>query len=528
MTNSIVKKARLVTRNAKENDVNGISELVEAVYPDMPVSKLETIESLIQTFPEGQFVALFDGKIIGYSATIRISSAHAFKPHNWAEISGDGYGTTHDTEGDYLYGLETCVHPAYWHHHVGHRIYNERKELCIRMGLKGIIAGGRMEEFAKEVKTVKTPEKYIEMVQQERIIDHTLLFQLHNGFEVMGVLKDYLPEDKKSLGYATHLIWHNPEILTDQDTHTYKTYRRKHHYLDPDHARVAAVQYKQRKIRSFEEFRTHVEYFIGSVAEYNTDFVLFPESFTMQLLSINNKPLPPHKAIAELATYTERFQDMMSEFAIKYNINIIGGSIATKQSDHIQNISYTFLRDGSIHAQAKIHPTPDERQVWQMKGASKVNKIMTDCGPIGVLICYDSEFPELTRHLIDQGIYILFVPFCTAQRPGYLRVRYCAQARAIENQCYVVMAGNVGNLPGVHNMNVQYAQSCILTPSDFPFARDGIAADTTPNVEMIALADLNIKTLIAARNTGSVINLKDRRKDLYSINWHEPDENDVK
>ncbi len=527
MTSSIVKKASLVTRHATPADVGGISELVEKVYPDMPPLKIDSIQSLIQHYPEGQFVAVFDDKIVGYCASIRTSSTQALRPHTWDEISGNGYATTHDPKGDYLYGLETCVDSAYWNHHIGHRLYNERKELCILLRLKGIITGGRMTELAKEIKQVKTPEKYVEMVQQEQIHDHTLLFQLHNGFEVIGILENYFPDDNESLGYATHLIWHNPEILTDPTTHITKLHRRKHHYLDADHARVAAVQYKQRKIQSFEEFSTQVEYFVRVVAEYNTDFVLFPESFTMQLLSISNKPLAPDVAIKELATYTERYKEMFAEFALRYNINIIGGSTATQEDDHIQNVSYIFLRDGSIHAQAKIHPTPDERHVWHMQGASKVDRIMTDCGPIGVLICYDSEFPELTRHLIDQGIHILFVPFCTDQRLGYLRVRYCAQARAVENQCYVVIAGNVGNLPDVRNMNVQYAQSCILTPCDFPFARDGIAADTTPNVETIAFADLNIKTLIAARNTGSVINLKDRRRDLYSIHWHDPDENRI-
>ena len=145
---------------------------------------------------------------------------------------------------------------------------------------------------------------------------------------------------------------------------------------------------------------------------------------------------------------------------------------------------------------------------------------MTDCGPIGVMICYDSEFPELARHLVNQGAQILFVPFCTDERQSYLRVRYCCQARAVENQCYVVMSGNVGNLPGVENMDIQYAQSCILTPCDFPFARDGIAADTTPNVETVAFADLRLETLTTARNSGTVMNLKDRRFDLYSVNWH--------
>ncbi|WP_288074548.1 nitrilase-related carbon-nitrogen hydrolase, partial [Marinobacter sp.] len=141
------------------------------------------------------------------------------------------------------------------------------------------------------------------------------------------------------------------------------------------------------------------------------------------------------------------------------------------------------------------------------------------CGPIGVLVCYDAEFPELTRHLVDQGIQILFVPFCTDERQSYLRVRYCCQARAVENQLFVVMSGNVGNLPKVPNMELQYGQSCILTPCDFPFARDGIAADTTPNVETVAFADLRPETLLTARNSGTVKNLKDRRHDLYTVNW---------
>ena len=61
----------------------------------------------------------------------------------------------------------------------------------------------------------------------------------------------------------------------------------------------------------------------------------------------------------------------------------------------IQNICYVFLRDGSVHPQEKIHPTPDERYWWNIKGGNRVDAINTDCGPIGVLICYDAEFPEL-------------------------------------------------------------------------------------------------------------------------------------
>ena len=161
------------------------------------------------------------------------------------------------------------------------------------------------------------------------------------------------------------------------------------------------------------------------------------------------------------------------------------------------------LRDGSLHEREKLHPTPSEKNVWNITGGDSAATIQTDCGPIGVMICYDSEFPEVARHLTDQGALILFVPFRTDVREGYLRVRYCSQARAIENQCYVVLSGNVGNLPGVNNFDIQYGQSCILTPSDFPFARDGIAADATPNIETVLFADLRLENLARARNSGN-------------------------
>jgi len=529
MSSLTVKKARLIVRNATFNDIPDVIALSSRVYPNMPIYTKKIIKNHISVFPDGQFVAIFDGHIIGYSSSIRILGETALQPHTWDEITNEGSGSTHHPCGDYLYGMEIFVDEKYRDHHIGQRIYNIRKKLCIRLRLKGIITGGRLPHLAETIAEAQTPEHYVEMVQTGKIKDHTLLFQLRNGFQVIRVLKDYIPEDNESLGYATHLIWYNPEIATscDMQKTTQHQYQHKHHHVDLDHVRVATVQYEQRQIYSFKEFSTHVEYFVKVVAEYHADFVLFPESFTMQLLSIHqNEALSPEQAIAKLATYTDDFKTMMTDFALHYNINIIGGSTVTKTGDHMQNVSYIFLRDGSVHAQGKIHPTPDERQVWQMQGASKLDIIETDCGPIGVLICYDSEFPELTRHLIDQGMYILFVPFCTDQRTGYLRVRYCAQARAVENQCYVAIAGNVGNLPGVRNMNVQYAQSCILTPCDFPFARDGIAADSSPNVETISFADLNIKTLITARNVGSVVNLKDRRHDLYSVQWHDENQHE--
>ncbi len=510
----------LVIRRAHLSDVTGILELTERAYKNMPPYPLDMLRGQINNFPEGHFVAVLGEKIVGYCATIRISGDKALKPHTWKEITGGGFGTTHETDGDYLYGYEVCVDPEVRGYRIGQRLYNERKKLCQYMRLRGIVFAGRLPNLKKKIKEVKTPENYIDSVKNRKIKDSVLGFQLRNGFEIIGIFRNYLPIDEASLGYAVHMVWKNPSF---QEEHLPKKkkgekIRNSDGYITS--VRVATVQYGQRRIESFDQFKKIVEYYVDVVGDYRCDFVCFPELFTLQLLSIDNDPVKPHEAIERMTEYTAPLKEFFSEMALKYNVNIIAGSHPTRVGESIHNIAYVCLRDGTIHEQAKIHPTPNESYWWNISGGNQLSAIETDCGPIGVLICYDSEFPELSRHLVNQGIKILFVPFLTDERQGYCRVRYCAQARAVENQIYVVMSGSVGNLPNVQNIDIHYSQSCILTPCDFPFARDGVAADTTPNVETVAFADLRIDNLIEARNTGTVQNLKNRRHDLYSVTWH--------
>jgi predicted amidohydrolase len=187
------------------------------------------------------------------------------------------------------------------------------------------------------------------------------------------------------------------------------------------------------------------------------------------------------------------------------------------KNDRLYNIGYLCKRDGSIESYEKLHVTPDEAKVWGMERGDQLKVFETDCGKIGILICYDVEFPELSRLLAEEGMDILFVPFLTDTQNGYSRVRNCAQARAIENECYVAIAGSVGNLPKVHNMDIQYAQSMVFTPCDFAFPVNGIKAEATPNTEMILIADVDIDLLRQLNQFGSVRNLRDRRKDIYDL-----------
>ncbi len=285
--------------------------------------------------------------------------------------------------------------------------------------------------------------------------------------------------------------------------------------MSKNSVKICTVNFEQQAVASFEAFADILEYYVDVAHNYNSDFVVFPEFVTMPLLTIEKKKLEPKKAMKKLGEYTNRYTKLMSSLAVKKNVNIIGGTHIVDS----ENICFVFLRDGTIHKQPKIHPTPSEVEAWNIKGGNSLPIIKTDRGPIGIMICYDSEFPELARHLVDQGANILFVPFCTDTRQGYLRVRYCSIARTVENQCYVVMSGNMGNLPYVHNMDINYAQSAILTPSDTGFARDGIAAETEVNIAGVVIAELNLADLKKARESGSVRNLKDRRLDLYSVTW---------
>lgn len=521
----MVKKGRVKTkskpvleiRNATLADIPGLRALGLKVYGTLAVTE-DMLRGQITNFPQGQFLVEYEGNIVGHCATFLIDGEIALKPHTWKEITGGGYASRHDPEGDYLYGMEVCVDPDYRGMRIGSRLYTRRKKLCQDLKLKGIVFGGRMPGFEKKKGKVETPEEYLALVKARKLRDQVIFFHLSNDFEPIGVLKNYLPLDKDSQGYAAHMLWKNP--LTAEPVIKEKKKRGRL----PESVRVATVQFQMRKVSSEEQFQHQLEYFIDIASDYDADFVVFPELVTLALLSASKQKMRPEEAIDHLTDYTERYKAFMQKMAISYDVNIIGGSHPTKMPEgDIHNISYIFLRDGSVHAQEKLHPTPNERYWWNIRGGDSLKTIQTDCGPIGVLICYDTEFPETARHLIDQGALMIFVPFCTDERQGYLRVRYCSQAIAVQNQCFVVMAGTVGNIPDVENMDINYAQSAILTPCDFHFSRDGIAAITDANTEAIAFADLQLKNLLVSRQTGSVQNLKDRRFDLYNVQWHPKD-----
>ncbi|MBK6324189.1 MAG: carbon-nitrogen hydrolase family protein [Burkholderiales bacterium] len=277
--------------------------------------------------------------------------------------------------------------------------------------------------------------------------------------------------------------------------------------------RIAAVQYLLRSIADWDGFENQVRFVMKTAAEYKPQFVLFPEIFTTQLLSfLDTTDL--YAAVRGLNDFTERYVALFVELAQHRKVHIIGGSHPTITHGRMYNTAYLFTPEGKVFTQDKIHLTRWEKEKWKGDPGNMLRVFDTPHGRIAILICYDIEFPELARKVSEQGADIIFVPSCTDDKQGFLRVRYCCHARAIENQVYVAVTGTVGNLP-VEGLGQHFGQAAIITPSDFAFARDGIAAEGVPNMEQVVVADVDLGKLVNNRLHGTTIPLYDLRHDVY-------------
>ncbi|MER3329587.1 MAG: nitrilase-related carbon-nitrogen hydrolase, partial [Candidatus Kapaibacterium sp.] len=230
------------------------------------------------------------------------------------------------------------------------------------------------------------------------IDDPVLNFQISNDFHPSKILKGYLEGDEQSSEYAVLLKWDN----------IYYEKKSKEAASQKKIVRLGLIQWQMRPYNNLEELMHQVEYFIDTVSGYRSDFALFPEFFNAPLMADNNH-LSESEAIRELAKHTEIIVQKITELAISYNINVITGSMPEIKDNLLFNVGYLCRRDGTTERYEKLHVTPDEARVWGMQGGYELKAIDTDCGKIGILICYDVEFPELSRLLADEGMDILFI-----------------------------------------------------------------------------------------------------------------------
>lgn len=277
--------------------------------------------------------------------------------------------------------------------------------------------------------------------------------------------------------------------------------------------RVAALQYYIRPVTSFEGFSIQVEALVKTAKDYKVKLLVFPEYFSTQLLTLGNINRPMPEQVRDLALQEDRIKKFISDLAVMYKMVIVAGTVPSFGDDgtktKIYNKCYVFSPDGSCGFQNKLHMTRFENEEWLVSAGSKLKIFETSFGKFAVTICYDVEFPEIARCAARSGAQFLVVPSCTDDRQGYLRVRYCAQARAIENQMYVIHSSTVGSLPAVPAVSLNYGQAAIYTPSDYAFSRDGIMAEGAVNQESMIIGDIDIDLINQTRLSGTVLPLRD-------------------
>ena len=394
-----IKINKVQIRNLQIEDYAQLSQSFTRVYSDGSdvFWTHAQIKKLISIFPEGQIVTVVDDKIVGCALSIIVDYDKVKNDHTYAQVTGKETFNTHNPEGNILYGIEVFIHPGYRGLRLARRMYEYRKELCETLNLKAIMFGGRIPNYHKYADKMR-PKEYIARVRQREIYDPVLTFQLSNDFHVRKVMTNYLPNDEESKHYACLLQWDN--IYYQPPTQE---------YINPKTTvRVGLVQWQMRSYKTLDDLFEQVEFFVDAVSDYKSDFVLFPEYFNAPLMSkFNDKG--ESQAIRGLAKYTDEIRDRFINLAISYNINIITGSMPyVKEDGLLYNIGFLCRRDGTYEMYEKMHVTPDEIKSWGLSGGKLLQTFDTDCAKVGVLICYDVEFPELSR-LIHRMLTPVFV-----------------------------------------------------------------------------------------------------------------------
>ncbi len=197
-------------RQTRPEDIPALIALQSEVYPDIPAWSKRKLAEQLDVFPQGQIVAETEDGLVGCASSLIVLWDDWAESHSWKEITGAGTFDNHNPDGKTLYGAEVFVDPRLQGKGVGHLLYEGRRSLCRAMNLKRIIACGRLpgyDRYADEM----SAEFYAQKVVWGDLIDPVLSFQIKEGFSYCGVIENYIPEDTESRGYASLIVWLNPD-----------------------------------------------------------------------------------------------------------------------------------------------------------------------------------------------------------------------------------------------------------------------------------------------------------------------------
>jgi predicted amidohydrolase len=272
---------------------------------------------------------------------------------------------------------------------------------------------------------------------------------------------------------------------------------------------AAAAQYPVSRPGAWSEVEDTLARWTGEAAQHGAALLVFPEYAAMPLAALFDQAVRSDLAaqLRELQPLRQAWLELHRRLAAEHRVHILAGSFPWEvEPGRFHNRTWLCAPDGAAGCQDKRVMTRFEREQWQVSGAAGLTLFDTALGRIGVQICYDGEFPLPARALAEAGAQLLLLPSCTDTAAGYHRVRLAAQARALENQCYTVLAPLVGEAPWSPAVDLNIGAAGIYGPPDRGFPDDGVVAQGRLNQPGWVYGEIDLQKVACVREQGQVLN----------------------
>lgn len=276
--------------------------------------------------------------------------------------------------------------------------------------------------------------------------------------------------------------------------------------------KVASAQYDISFLASWQDYQQKVERWVTDAIQQGARILLFPEYASMELASLFGQEVYSSlsKQLAAMQSLHDGYIDLFRTLAKQHQCLIQSGSFPVEIGTGVyRNRAYLFMPDGKVDCQDKLIMTRFENEQWLVKGGKELRCFDTEYGKIAINICYDSEFPMLARKQVEMGANLILVPSCTDTLAGYHRVKIGCQARALENQCYVVQSCLVGHAPWSEAVDVNIGAAAIYTPVDRGFPDNGVLVAGELNAVQWVIGEVSLASCAVVREQGQVFNYRD-------------------
>ncbi|MFT8368012.1 MAG: carbon-nitrogen hydrolase family protein [Acetobacter papayae] len=272
--------------------------------------------------------------------------------------------------------------------------------------------------------------------------------------------------------------------------------------------RLGVLAWEVARIGTIEDYAAHLDRLVAQGAA-DADLLLMPEYACMEVASALVDAPDPGAELEAVCAHSDALLEIMRGAAMRHGVWLMPGTLPRPEAQGVRNRAPLIAPDGRIMFQDKHVMTRFENESWGVRAGNPPGVFETPWGLIGAAVCYDSEFPMLTRRQIEAGAWLILVPTCTDSLHGFNRVRISAQARALENQCFVAVAPTVGDAPWLATLDENHGCAGVYGPVDRGFPADGIMGEGKLDQGGWVFVTLNPETLDAVRENGAVRNCRD-------------------